>query len=610
MMDRRVFMRAAMLGGVGLVGFRHHRPNHQEPPGQRDRPPEPAPPSGDDEDDDGQQVEPGDQVLITGHHPDGFTVPAGMTYRVVGIVTSAANVVVLGTLIMRPGSELQFVGIDESKFVGSTPANHDQVVDSDIGLWIHHQGRLDAVGSPKRAWTRAVDDLFRGQRTFTVEDASGWQPGDRVSVAPSTRGDHDFEERSLAAVSGNTVTLDVALDRSHPGLHEHVSSPLFTEVINLTRDVKIGGEPGRHAHVQFTHIHHASSISHVEIHHVGPRRRDEIQLFGRYGLHFHMAGDAMRGEVVEGVVVRESANYSFVPHGTHGITLRDCVAYHTGEHAYWWDADDRETYPHHASFDVTYDRCGAFKLRSRDFGNGSNHVANGFYLTQGEGNRVVGCVSAGQVAGRNAGGFYGGANSNGRPGRWEFRDNVSHNNDSVGLYFWQNGTTDNNLLTGFVAYRNSRHGINHGAYRNPFRYQDVVLAENGRSQLRQQATGLWQQDLGTPSGYDRVVFDAAGSGPCIETYQTRGEFEHPIEFIDCTFHGGKVVEVDEAREDRFHKELHFVNALVEGRDMEPSDVLMTLNETGTIVRVQRRDRTSWQMNADGSVTQIPAFHPG
>jgi hypothetical protein len=603
MMDRRVFMRMAMMGGVGLVGFRHHRPSHSGP-GKRQPSPEPSPDPGG-----GDAPEPiGDEVQVTGHHPNGFVVPRGETYRVVGVVTSAANVVVHGTLIMRPGSDLRFVGIDESKFVGSTAENHAGVVDSDIGLWIHRDGRLDARGTPKRGWTRATGDLVRGQRRLDVEDASGWRVGDLVAVAPSARGDHEFEERTVAEISGNTVVLDAALERPHPGLHQHVAKPLFTEVVNLTRDVRIGGEPGGHSHVQFTHIASASRVSHVEIHHVGPSRRNGVQLFGRYGLHFHMAGDAMRGEVVEGVVVRESANYSFVPHATHGLTLRDCVAYHTGEHGYWWDPDTRDSYPHNASFDVTYDRCGAFKLRSEHFGNGSNHIANGFYLTQGEGNRVIGCVAAGQVAGLNAGGFYGGANSNGRPGQWEFRDNVSHNNDSLGLYFWQNGTTDNHLLTSFVAYRNSRHGINQGAYRNPFRYRDVVLAENGRSQLRQQANGLWQRDLGTPSGYDRVVFDAGGSGPCIETYQTRGEFEHPIEFIDCRFHGGKVVEINEEKAERFHKELHFVNALVDGREMEPADILMTRNDTGTIVRVQRRDGRAWQMHADGSVSQIPAFH--
>ena len=113
--------------------------------------------------------------------PQGFTVPPGATLRFDPNVTTTvrvkANVVVRGTLEMKPVNSgirhaLVFEDVDESRFVGGGV----DVLESDVGLWVIGEGRLDLRGSPKTAWNRTGWD-------------SSWSVEDEVRVTPTARGD-------------------------------------------------------------------------------------------------------------------------------------------------------------------------------------------------------------------------------------------------------------------------------------------------------------------------------------------------------------------------------------------------------------------------------------
>ena len=75
-----------------------------------------------------------------------------------------------------------------------------------------------------------------------------------------------------------------------------------------------------------------------------------------YPVHFHHCHHGSRGSLVEGCVVRDSSR-AFVPHASHGITFRDCVAFGITDDAYWWD--DAE-----ATDDLVWDHCAAFDVSS------------------------------------------------------------------------------------------------------------------------------------------------------------------------------------------------------------------------------------------------------
>ena len=93
----------------------------------------------------------------TKSYPNGFVVPAGKTLTfdpdVTTIVTVNANVIVEGTLRMKPSSKsvehvLIFEGIDESKFVGQGLfETRDEIPATDVGLWVIGAGKLDIAGT-------------------------------------------------------------------------------------------------------------------------------------------------------------------------------------------------------------------------------------------------------------------------------------------------------------------------------------------------------------------------------------------------------------------------------------------------------------------------------
>lgn len=427
-------------------------------------------------------------VGVVGHQPGGFTVPAGETWEILGTVTTDANVVVEGTLRMRPGATLRFVDVDEAAFIGGGM----EVLASDVGLWFTGMGALDAHGTAKTAWTRATSSLTAGQTTFDVEDTTGWQVGDRVAITPTGRPSSDsgasaqdvdyalaYDERTITAVSGNTVTVG-ALTHDHPLVvfNDWDGTPLAfgAEVLNLTRDVRIEGTPGGRTHVMFLHPHATPQhISDIEISHVGPRQAG-TGVLGRYGLHFHHGGDGTNGSTVDGVVVHDCGGHAFVPHLSNGITMTDCVAHGTMQDAFWWDIGDR-------SDGIVWNRCVASKVVA-EAGSIDYYRLAGFVLGGPVGNDTnacIDCVAVGIRAEKIAAnavvqsGFHW---PEGAGGAWAFAGCVAHNT-GAGLFAWQNSEHPH-FVEDFVAFHNGFAGIAHGAYQNYYQYDRAALHANRR----------------------------------------------------------------------------------------------------------------------------------
>jgi hypothetical protein len=99
---------------------------------------------------------------------------------------SNANVVIAGELVMRPSSHenvhtLRFVDVDETAFVGGG----NVPLDSDVGLWVMGEGRLNAKGVEKTSWANAVGSISAGATTIEVEEANNWRVGDEVAISPT-----------------------------------------------------------------------------------------------------------------------------------------------------------------------------------------------------------------------------------------------------------------------------------------------------------------------------------------------------------------------------------------------------------------------------------------
>lgn len=440
--------------------------------------------------------------VITGSMPGGFTVPSGQRWRIDGLVETNANVVVEGTLVMRPGATLRFTGINESAFVGGGM----DPIPSDVGLWVMGNGVLDARGTAKTGWLRAAQDVPAGATTITLDSAPvGWQAGDEILIVPSASGDFDgFEVRPLESVSGSTISLGAPLSRAHPMAPGGLG--LGAEVANLTRDVNIEGTPSGRTHV-FVHSTVPQTIQYVGIRYVGPRNGAGFVL-GRYGLHFHHMMDASRGSLVQGTVIRDAATHAYVSHASYGITYRDTVAFDVFKEAYWWD-DFNGADPMENSFDIAYEH--ALAARVQGFGSEDSRLA-GFALLWGNNgvnqpsNSVRDSVAVGVVGGsKNSSGF----KWPGSVGIWQYTDNVAHNNEQLGIFTWDNSSDAfGHDIVRYRAYNNGEAGILHGAYRNAYNYQDIQLIGPSRVGVMMLANPSDQRDV----VWRNVYIEGAGRG--------------------------------------------------------------------------------------------------
>jgi hypothetical protein len=479
-------------------------------------------------------------------------------------LTSTANVVVQGTLRMRPSSAgvqhlLVFAGVNEARFVGG-PSH--AVVDSDVGLWITGAGVLDAVGSSKTAWTHLAAATAAGAGSITVDQARNWRVGDEIVVTPTERhdyGDHfkHHDRRKIKAISGTTVTLDRALSYAHPFVTVKPGVTHKAEVLNLTRNVRIEGTATGRAHVMQLHGTKPQTLGWLALRYMGPR-----QVLGRYALHIHMAGDGSRGSTVTGAVAADSANHAFVPHLSNGIGFTDCLVHDSLNDAFWWDlAGDGQESGDVPSHDILWDRCVASFIQHLD--GEEAHSNSGFSMGAGKGNVARRCVATG-VSGRSEGatGFQWGAGSNDETNPWVFEDNLAHNNTHSGLFYWQNNAPKT-TIDRFTAY-NCGQGIYAGSYINLVSYRDCTVYGCADWGLNVRATPSGVSGPTTIT-YDGMYIDQAGRGEYAVLIQEHtlsddkvtvftkgtfkgatkaqvgfpsgGELRQMYDFVDCTFSG-------------------------------------------------------------------------
>jgi hypothetical protein len=422
--------------------------------------------------------------------PAGFTVPAGETWALDPTkdttVTVEKNIIVLGVLQMRPNAGvnhlIRFANVDESAMVGGGMAP----LATDVGLWVMEAGRLDAAGEPRSGWNRTGTDPT-------------WKSTDEIVVAPSAVG----AACTFPAFAGGPVPR---LDASVPA----------AEVVNLTRTVRIEGTPDGMSHV-YIRSSVPQTITDVAIRWMGPN------VLGRYPLHLHHMGNASRGSLIEGVVVRDAGDHAFVVHGSHGVTLRDTVAFDIVDDAYWWDST-RGGSEENATDDIVYDHAFAARL-TPDPDNPYNLSA--FLLGAGTGGVVRDSAAVCVEGPENAGGYN-------WPSVdvqiWDFDDNVTHHSRN-GIVVWQNDSTPHQV-SGFVAYAN-RVGIDHGAYANGYSYDHAYLYRN--------ETGI---ELHAAARADAtwacIVERKSTSGVALKVLRSNSATIVPVTFAGSDFEGSVV----------------------------------------------------------------------
>jgi hypothetical protein len=416
--------------------------------------------------------------------PAGFVVPFGEVWDfdpdVTTTVEVAANVVVAGTLQMRPANPgvihtLRFVDINDETVVGGGM----EPIESDVGLWVIGAGALDAVGSPKTSWVRAASDIAAGATTVALAATpGGWLAGDRVVITPTAPMKNtlaaEYTDTTITSVNGSAVGLGGGVSFAHPRVDVGDGFILAAEVMNLTRNVKIEGTSSGHAHV-FINSSVPQTIANIELAHMGPRHEVVAGLkwsgvLGRYALHFHMCGDGSVGSTVTNVVAHDCPSHVFVPHLSNGVTFTGCVSHNSYDEPFWWDGRASNTSPVVPSDGIVWESCIASLVNASPPWQG--YALGGFVLGAGAGNVMRDCVAVGVQGNNGSAGFVW---PEGVLDIWTFERCVAHNNRQNGIFVWQNND-GNHVIQDFVAYNCGKQGIRHGAYGNTYLYRNVFIS--------------------------------------------------------------------------------------------------------------------------------------
>jgi hypothetical protein len=214
---------------------------------------------------------------------------------------------------------------------------------------------------------------------------------------------------------------------------------------------------------------------------------------------------------------------------SHGITFTDCISHNTFEEAYWYDPNRSRRRKSRAprTNDVLYDRCVASLVRT-DPPFRPNWGA--YFLGAGRGNAARNCVAVGVRGLKTSSGFIWPKRSD--RGVWAFEDCVAHNNVADGIFAYQNESSEH-VISRFLAYHNGRVGIEHGAYRNRFTYEDSVLYGNLQAAVVIHA-------LSDPAPHirmNRLVCDGAGLSDHAVVMTRHFIDGEPVEITGCTFRG-------------------------------------------------------------------------
>ena len=199
-------------------------------------------------------------------------------------------------------------------------------------------GRWDVHGSPMpRTWLKLAATAKPGSTEVTLAEApTGWRPGQQVIVtgsleaeftkAQATAAGGATERRVITAIEGQRLTLDRPFESHHLG-----ESIRQSEAALLSRNVVIeSAQPdGIRGHTMY-HRDSAGGISYAEFRHLG-----KAGLLGKYAIHFHLAGNTMRGSGVTGASIWDSHNRWITIHGTDHLLVRDCVGYQSKGHGFF-----------------------------------------------------------------------------------------------------------------------------------------------------------------------------------------------------------------------------------------------------------------------------------
>ncbi len=196
-------------------------------------------------------------------------------------------------------------------------------------------GTLNLHGNRTNAWTKLANTAEAGATTIEVLDASQWVAGDEIVLASTDFDPRQAERRTIAAVSGNTITLTEPLEYMHFGRITYGVDERG-EVGLLTRNIRIQASEDA-AESRFGGHIMAMVTSKMYVEGVELNRMGQHLELARYPIHWHLVGDGGQGQYIRNAAIHDTFNRCVTVHGTNDLRVENNVTYNIVGHCFFME---------------------------------------------------------------------------------------------------------------------------------------------------------------------------------------------------------------------------------------------------------------------------------
>jgi len=202
---------------------------------------------------------------------------------------------------------------------------------SDRGIMLMG-GTLNLHGTEKNSWTKLSKTAEAGSNMIEVLNAGDWKKGDVIVLASTDFDPHQAERRTIAAIRGNTITLDKKLDYMHFGKITFDVDERG-EVGMLSRNIVIQASADADQTLFGGHIM-AMNGSKMFVDGVELNRMGQNMHLARYPIHWHLIGDA-QGQYIKNSAIHDTYSRCVTVHGTNYLDIENNVTYNNIGHCFF-----------------------------------------------------------------------------------------------------------------------------------------------------------------------------------------------------------------------------------------------------------------------------------
>jgi hypothetical protein len=193
-------------------------------------------------------------------------------------------------------------------------------------------GTLNLHGNTTNTWSKLSATANAGAAAIQVLNARGWKVGDEIVLASTDFDPRQAERRTIAAIKGNTITLDKPLDYMHFGKITFGVDERG-EVALLTRNIKIQASADAEQSFFGGHIM-AMPTSRMFVSGVELNRMGQNLTLARYPIHWHLVGEG-KGQYIKNAAIHDTYNRCVTVHGTNDLRVENNVTYNTVGHCFF-----------------------------------------------------------------------------------------------------------------------------------------------------------------------------------------------------------------------------------------------------------------------------------